>query len=339
MKRSHGSVRFWATLGLMLVAGGALLTAGCGNGGETTAGGTAATPPKVKSAPATQPAAKAPKNPKSGDVAAKKPHGKPSAADWQAAIEQSAARKKAVPRSKRQQVTAEQQASLDRAKSQLAGASTEERLKLLHEVSLIERPGAVIFDIVQQALACPEPEVHRAALELMQDYYVPDVLPILQKAIADPDPETRALAVSGTRYVDDPGIKDVLLKGLTDTEEDVRSAVLDVTPETEHEVKMAVFRQAIVAPDEGVRGGVVNWAQFEQSHDAMEILIEGLKSDNAEFREEVGSAIEFLVSQQFSSYDEARAWWQENKGRLDEQLFEIDTTAAEPAPAAPETKN
>jgi hypothetical protein len=55
---------------------------------------------------------------------------------------------------------------------------------------------------------------------------------------------------------------------------------------------------------------------------AMDVLIKGLKDNNTEFREEVSTAIYFLIDEQFDNYRQAEQWWKANRHRFDEKLVE-----------------
>ena len=41
------------------------------------------------------------------------------------------------------------------------------------------------------------------------------------------------------------------------------------------------------------------------------------------FREEVNSVLYFLIDQEFETYEDAIAWWDQNQHKYDEDLFEI----------------
>jgi len=56
-------------------------------------------------------------------------------------------------------------------------------------------------------------------------------------------------------------------------------------------------------------------------HSAVDILIEGLKDNDPDFREEVNASLDFLIDKEFKTYQEAQAWWNANKDNYDEDLF------------------
>ena len=60
---------------------------------------------------------------------------------------------------------------------------------------LLERDRAAALKAINEALASPDPEVRRAALEALEDDEEPDVVPILSRALRDPDPSIRMEAL------------------------------------------------------------------------------------------------------------------------------------------------
>jgi hypothetical protein len=55
-------------------------------------------------------------------------------------------------------------------------------------------------------------------------------------------------------------------------------------------------------------------------HRAVDILIEALQDKDAKFCKEVTSAISTLIDMEFTSYEEAKTWWEKNKNKYDEDL-------------------
>jgi hypothetical protein len=56
----------------------------------------------------------------------------------------------------------------------------------------------------------------------------------------------------------------------------------------------------------------------------MDALLQGLRDESEDVRENTSDAIFFLVSEEFVSYDAARAWWDSNAHRFDGELFVPD---------------
>jgi len=58
------------------------------------------------------------------------------------------------------------------------------------------------------------------------------------------------------------------------------------------------------------------------SPQAVDTLIEGLKDTNADFRNDVTQALDFLISHECTGYGECKSWWNANRNRFDNELNE-----------------
>ena len=199
---------------------------------------------------------------------------------------------------------------------------TDEKISFLSELGP-SQDGSVL-KIVDKALNDREPQVRLAAIELLVDYNSPDMLPIVSKALKDKGEQVRKAAISALTSVNDPNVNDMLIQALSDKSEDVRMAVLEVAEEKEESTRLEVLRAGISSPYKDVKEDVVSSLIGLSNHDAVDILILGLKDSDSEFREDVKSVLELLISQEFSSYEEAKNWWTANKDKYDEDLTEKD---------------
>ncbi|MHC4532268.1 MAG: hypothetical protein ACYSXD_12020, partial [Planctomycetota bacterium] len=59
-------------------------------------------------------------------------------------------------------------------------------------------------------------------------------------------------------------------------------------------------------------------------HAAVDVLIEGLKSQDPDFREEINEVLDFLIEEEFDNYEEALYWWDQNRDKFDDEVFRID---------------
>ena len=117
----------------------------------------------------------------------------------------------------------------------------------------------------------------------------------------------------------------MLAIALDDKSEDVRSAALEIADDHEGDIQLSVLRHAVSSPHYDVRSEAISLLEFRGDHSVVDIIIEGLLDSNAEFREEVNSALDLLIDREFKNHETARTWWDQNKDKYDEDLFEIDT--------------
>jgi HEAT repeat protein len=219
------------------------------------------------------------------------------------------------------QLTPEQKARLDKLKLEIGSELTaDEKIALLDGADDIQ--ALELVEVVKQALDDKSSEVRLRAIEMLTDWESSDILGAVSKAMGDSEEEVREAAINTLYNVLDPKIGEVLTKGLSDESELVRSAALDMLAEQPADLRANLQQQALLSTNEDVIMGLVSQLEDQSDHKALELLIEGLRHPNEELRQNYTDAIDFLVSQNFTSYEEAKAWWAKNKQNYDDELFE-----------------
>lgn len=204
-------------------------------------------------------------------------------------------------------------------------SSSERKIELLGSLSdMAINQDSRVIGIVQTAAADKDANVALAAIELLQGYENPEVLPAVTKAMAHSDEEVRKTAVDILLDIDDPQIGKMLSDALSDESEDIRSTALDIIKYKDNEVQYKVLETAISSPYSDVKEESIFMLQYTGGPQAVDILIEALRDKNAEFREEASSAISTLIDKEFGSYQEAKSWWGKNKNKYDEDLSLIE---------------
>lgn len=204
-------------------------------------------------------------------------------------------------------------------------SSTEEKLKFLDSLEeLAAVRDLAVLSVVWKALDDTDPKVGRAAILLIGDYRNPDILPVIEHALQSTDEQIRSDALTPLANINDPQVSQVLIQAIEDTAQDVRRNALLITKEKEDDIQLPVLEKGIVSVNKDIKFGSASLLEDRGDPPAMDIIIEGLKDPDPEFREEINEVLNFLVSKEFSSYEEARSWWNQNKNRYDEELFEKD---------------
>lgn|GEM_PF-1205546 len=185
-----------------------------------------------------------------------------------------------------------------------------------------ESAAAMVYNVLDDK----DVNVRTAAMEMlaMKDLNDPNVVFVAAKALKDSEPQIRKSAIEACTYVTDPAVGSVLVSALADESEDVRTAAIQVADQKEPVVRLEVLNAGIASQYEDVKESVVSSLIDVSSPAAMNILITGLKDANPDFRDDVKSAITFLVSQDFDTYDQAQKWWNANRDKFDDQLIEKD---------------
>ncbi len=180
--------------------------------------------------------------------------------------------------------------------------------------------------LVYKALDDNDLDVRTAAMEAlsMNDINDPNVVYVAAKALNDTEPDIRKSAIEACEAVTDPAVGKVLVDALADESEDVRTAAIQAANQEDLDVRLSVLKAGITSQYEDVKEDVVSSLIDASSPAAMDILITGLKDPNPDFRDSVKSAIDFLVSQEFDTYDQAQKWWDANRSKYDDDLSEKD---------------
>lgn len=193
-----------------------------------------------------------------------------------------------------------------------------ELLRSLFDMAFDQDP--CVIGVVQRAAADKDANVALAAIELLQGYESPKVLPAIAKAMKHPNEEVRQTAVNILVDVNDPQVGDLLATALSDKSEDIRNSVLDITKYKDEQIQFRVLEAAISCPFSDIKEESVFMLEYLGGHSAVDILIKALRDRDAEFREKVTSAISGLIDKEFKSYEEAKTWWEKNKDNYDEDL-------------------
>ena len=217
--------------------------------------------------------------------------------------------------------------------------SSDDKIELLQ--LLLEEGDAQFVNIAYKALDDTDSDVRSAAVEALAEHAADleegkgadELLPLVQKAVGDADPEIRKDAVAIAQYLRPDDAGELLRQSLSDESDGVREAVFDTLEDMPQESVDFVVKDAFSSSFADVKEESVELIQSKPSPQGFETLIQGLRDQDPELRENVKEAIEFLVSEEFDTAEDAASWWAQNKGRYDGEMSELDDDA--PSSGAP----
>jgi len=186
-----------------------------------------------------------------------------------------------------------------------------------------EHPGTEAL-MVYKVLDDNDVKVRKAAMGIlaMKNLDDPNVVYVAAKALKDSELEVRQSAIQACTAITDPAVENVLLTAIADSSEEVRTHAIQVAGHKQPAVRMSVLKAGITSQYEDVKEDTVSSLVDASSPAAMDILIIGLKDTNPDFHDEVKSEINFLISQKFDTYDQAKKWWDDNRSKFDDTLAE-----------------
>ena len=186
-----------------------------------------------------------------------------------------------------------------------------------------EYPGSEAL-LVYKVLDDNDVKVRKAAMGILALKNLDDsnVVYVAAKALKDSELEVRQSEIQACTAITDPAVENVLLTAIADSSAEVRTHAIQVAGHKRPAVRMSVLKAGITSQYGDVKEGTVSSLIDASSPAAMDILIIGLKDSNPDFRNEVKSEINFLISQEFDSYDQAQKWWDDNRSKFDDALAE-----------------
>jgi HEAT repeat protein len=203
-----------------------------------------------------------------------------------------------------------------------AAGSADEKVELLNQLgSLVFTDDRAVIALIESALADPNEQVNRAGAELLENYESPYALDTIEKALYSPDVQTRVSAVSSLANIRDPKVTELLVTALSDESVDVREEAFSAAEEQPQSVQMQMLETAIRLPYDDVKTYAVDTLEEFSNHKSVEILMQGLNDPDPAFREQANQSLNFLIEREFDSYEQAAAWWNENRYKYDSELF------------------
>jgi hypothetical protein len=204
-------------------------------------------------------------------------------------------------------------------------SDSEGKIELLN--SLFDRASEqdpCIIGIVRAASTDADANVALAAIELLQGYESPEIVPAIADAMAHPSEEVRQTAINLVSDVNDPRTGDLLVMALSDESEDVRNSAMDITKYKDKDIQYRVLEAAISCPHKDTKEGSLFMLQYVGGQRSVDILIKAMQDTDAEFSEEARTAVNTLFDEEFETYKQAKSWWEANRNRYDEDLSLIE---------------
>ncbi|HOQ03855.1 MAG TPA: HEAT repeat domain-containing protein [Anaerohalosphaeraceae bacterium] len=193
-------------------------------------------------------------------------------------------------------------------------------LESMQELALEQEPE--LIGLLEKALEDPDPEVVRTAAQMLEPYRNPAVLPLIEKALRSRDEEVRLSVLGPLEEIEDPRCAELAVMALSDPSDTVRGCALDVIRGQSPDIQILSLSRAIGLASDEVKSEVLSLLELRGDKAAVEVMFNGLKDPNPEFREEVKSVLRLLLNQEFSSYNQAMRWWKANHSRYDDNLLE-----------------
>ena len=202
--------------------------------------------------------------------------------------------------------------------------SADEKIAFITEYA-DEHPGSKVL-MVYKVLDDNDVDVRQATMEMLaiEELDDPNIVYVAAKGLKDSEPEVRKSEIEACDAVTDHAVEGVLLAAIDNSSQEVRTRAIQIATQKDPAVCLSVLKAGIASSYEDVKEDAVSALVDTSSPAAMDILITGLKDADTDFRNEVRTEIDFLISQKFDTYDQAKKWWDANRSKFNDNLSEKD---------------
>jgi hypothetical protein len=141
------------------------------------------------------------------------------------------------------------------------------------------------------------------------------IVSVVTESLDSPDPEVREDILDALMAVDDYQVNTPLLKAIEDDNPDVAEKAMEVIDNIHSSNILPSLERALNDKDEDIREQALSILEDLTDHGAIDILInKGLYNDYPSTREDVLDSLNFITDQEFETGEEARQWWEKNRG-------------------------
>jgi HEAT repeat protein len=172
----------------------------------------------------------------------------------------------------------------------------------------------------QEYSAADTTDLRREVVGLARQVGGDALVAVLQQAFASEDQVTRLDASRSLSMLPENRMRDGFALGFESPDAETRHDVMDQIQQVQPQLRAELLKVALSASAADVQRRAIEMITDSPNPAYFDSLLEGLRSSSPEIKPEVQKAIADLVQQDFTNYDEANRWWQENREHYDDLM-------------------
>jgi HEAT repeat protein len=193
----------------------------------------------------------------------------------------------------------------------------------LKQIKANPAPWADVWTWRQEFAAADTPALRREVVGLARQVGSDSLLAVLVPALASDDSLVRLDAARSIALLSEERLRDGFAIGVDAADPEIRAEVMDLILQLQPHLRAELLRVALAAAATDVQARAVDTITDFPNPAFFGVLIEGLRTATPEARPLVEQAIADLVQQRFESYNQALAWWTQNKENFDDLMTRI----------------
>lgn len=186
---------------------------------------------------------------------------------------------------------------------------------------------AKLCDFVIQLLRHPDVDVRSAALTLVEGHDAPAMLMVVKAALADKEVAVRLQGVEVLKHLRGEAAHPVFLAALQDADSNVRMSAFTSALDVDEVLRGKAITTGIAAPHEDVASSALSFMEAELMKTHVPSLLQALDHPSASVRRQAYERLFLTLDEKFTTSAQARAWWQKNQHRFDDDLVMIQAPA------------
>lgn len=175
----------------------------------------------------------------------------------------------------------------------------------------------------QEFASADTPELQREVLGLARQVGPDSLIFLLPLALASEDPHVRLDAARSIALLSEDRLRDGFAIGTYAADPEIREEVMDLVLQVQPHLRAELLRVALAATEVDVQARAVDIITDFPNPEFFAVLIEGLRTASAKVQPSIQQAISDIVNRQFATYDEAKAWWAQNRENYDHLMSKI----------------
>jgi hypothetical protein len=189
---------------------------------------------------------------------------------------------------------------------------------LMAEARLLETNA--ILRVAEKLMSHPDEDIRAEALMLADGATSTASLKLFSDAMTDSSADIRRLAMETALQLVDPATRGLIDLGLQDGDQGVRQLAFHLAMNQHDELRQDVVSQSLGSFQEDLALAALVEAEAMPSKRILPQVVQSLAHASPEVRESAQEMLSLLFHEDFTSAEQAAAWWKANASQYDEDL-------------------
>jgi hypothetical protein len=193
----------------------------------------------------------------------------------------------------------------------------------LKQIKANPGPWADVWQWRNEFAAADTPELRREVVGLARQIGPDSLLSVLALALASDDPVLQLDGARSIALLPEDRIRDGFAVGVEAADPEIRAEVMDLILQLQPHLRAELLKVALAASSADVQARAIEILADQPNPAFFAELIEGLRTVSPDMRPLLDQAIADIVGRQFTSFDDGKAWWDQNRVNYDDLMSQI----------------